>query len=75
MTTLMTTSLASLPDELYSHGSAILNTLQQLAGAAGTAFLMTFLTRGTKSGAAQGMNEAVATAHGAHWAFLFAGVL
>ena len=36
---------------------------------------MTFLTRGTKSGAAQGMNEAVATAHGAHWAFLFAGVL
>ena len=45
------------------------------AGAAGTAFLMTFLTRGTKSGAAQGMNEAAATAHGAHWAFLFAGVL
>lgn len=75
MTPLMTTSLASLPEELYSHGSAILNTLQQLAGAAGTAFLMTFLTRGTKSGAAQGMNEAVATAHGAHWAFLFAGVL
>jgi len=75
MTPLMTTSLASLPDELYSHGSAILNTLQQLAGAAGTAFLMTFLTRGTKSGAAQGMNEAAATAHGAHWAFLFAGVL
>jgi len=75
MTPLMTTSLASLPDELYSHGSAILNTLQQLAGAAGTAFLMTFLTRGTKSGAAQGMNEAAATAHGAHWAFLFAGAL
>ena len=75
MTPLMTTSLASLPDELYSHGSAILNTLQQLAGAAGTAFLMTFLTRGTKSGAAQGMDEAAATAHGAHWAFLFAGVL
>ena len=75
MTPLMTTSLASLPDYLYSHGSAILNTLQQLAGAAGTAFLMTFLSRGTKSGAAQGMNEAAATAHGAHWAFLFAGVL
>lgn len=75
MTPLMTVSLSSLPDDLYSHGSAILNTLQQLAGAAGTAFLVAFLTSGTKSGQAEGMSEAAATAQGAHWAFLFAGVL
>ena len=36
---------------------------------------MTFLSRGTKAGLAQGMNDVAATAHGAHWAFLFAGVL
>ena len=34
MTPLMTTALGSLPRILYGHGSAILNTLQQLAGAA-----------------------------------------
>ena len=39
MTPLMTVSLSSLPMSLYSHGSAIMNTLQQLGGAAGTAVL------------------------------------
>lgn len=39
MTPLMTVSLFSLPMSLYSHGSAIMNTLQQLGGAAGTAVL------------------------------------
>ena len=36
-TALMTTALGSLPRGLYGHGSAIMNTLQQLAGGAGTA--------------------------------------
>ena len=36
MTPLMTVALGALPRELYGHGSAIMNTLQQLAGAAGT---------------------------------------
>lgn len=39
MTPLMTVSLSSLPMSLYSHGSAIMNTLQQLGGTAGTAVL------------------------------------
>lgn len=39
MTPLMTVSLSSLPMSLYLHGSAIMNTLQQLGGAAGTAVL------------------------------------
>ncbi|MGI3779347.1 MAG: MDR family MFS transporter [Janthinobacterium lividum] len=35
-----TTGLNPLPPSLYSHGSAILSTLQQVAGAAGTALLV-----------------------------------
>ncbi len=50
-----------------------MNTLQQLAGATGTAFLVVFLTRGTVAGMQSGMDEAAAIAQGAHWAFLFAG--
>jgi DHA2 family lincomycin resistance protein-like MFS transporter len=41
MTPLMTEGLSSLPGSLYSHGSAILATLQQVAGAFGTAAFVT----------------------------------
>lgn len=75
MTPLMTTALSSLPDNLYGHGSAIMNTLQQLAGAAGTAILVVFLTRGTQAGSAAGLTDAAATAQGTRWAFLFAVAL
>ena len=74
MTPMMTTALSSLPDDLYSHGSAGMNTLQQLAGATGTAVLVVFLTRGTMSGLESGMSEAAATAQGATMAFTFAAV-
>ncbi|MDN5917074.1 MAG: DHA2 family efflux MFS transporter permease subunit [Pseudonocardia sp.] len=43
-TPLMTDGLGSLPANLYSHGSAILTTLQQVAGAAGTALFITVMT-------------------------------
>ncbi|WP_035758719.1 MDR family MFS transporter [Granulicoccus phenolivorans] len=46
MTSLMTASLASLPMKEYGHGSAILNTLQQLGGAAGTAGFIAAMTLG-----------------------------
>jgi MFS transporter, DHA2 family, lincomycin resistance protein len=39
-----TTALNPLPPYLYSHGSAVLSTLQQVAGAAGTALLVTIMT-------------------------------
>ena len=39
-----TTALNPLPPKLYSHGSAILSTLQQVAGAAGVALLVTIMT-------------------------------
>ena len=39
-----TTGLNPLPPQLYSHGSAILATLQQVAGAAGTALLIALMS-------------------------------
>ncbi|GAA3747906.1 DHA2 family efflux MFS transporter permease subunit [Salinactinospora qingdaonensis] len=47
MTPLMTESLSVLPDHLYSHGSAILTTLQQVAGALGTALFVTVAALGS----------------------------
>jgi DHA2 family lincomycin resistance protein-like MFS transporter len=41
MTPLLTEALAVLPPALYSHGSAIMATLQQVAGAAGAAAFIT----------------------------------
>jgi DHA2 family lincomycin resistance protein-like MFS transporter len=39
-TPIFTLSLGALPDELHAHGSAALNTIQQLVGAAGIAILV-----------------------------------
>ncbi|MEU4834660.1 DHA2 family efflux MFS transporter permease subunit [Streptosporangium sp. NPDC023615] len=47
ITPLMTDSLGALPSRLYSHGSAILSTLQQVAGAFGTAVFVTIATHGS----------------------------
>jgi DHA2 family lincomycin resistance protein-like MFS transporter len=52
LTPLMTEALGSLPTDLYSHGSAIVSTLQQVAGAAGTALFVTVLTLFSASGGA-----------------------
>lgn len=70
MTPLMTSSLGALPMELYSHGSAIMSTLQQVAGAAGTAVFITLMTTGTTASLDSGANEIVAQADGIHLAFL-----
>lgn len=43
-TPVMTTGLNPLPGQLYSHGSAIMSTLQMVAGAVGTALLVTIMT-------------------------------
>lgn len=44
-----TTGLNQLPRHLYSHGTAILNTLQQVAGAIGTALFISIMSAGTKN--------------------------
>ncbi|MFC9683943.1 DHA2 family efflux MFS transporter permease subunit [Streptomyces sp. NPDC056948] len=43
LTPVMTSALGSLSPGLYAHGSAVLNTLQQLAGAAGTSLFVTVM--------------------------------
>lgn len=70
MTPLMTTALGALPKNLYSHGSAILNTLQQLAGAAGTAILIAIYSAVSESQMADGVGAEIAIADGANSAFL-----
>lgn len=71
-TPLMTTALSSVDSELYSHGSAILNTLQQLAGAAGTAVMIAVYSTVGATARAAGVTEPVALADGANSAFLVA---
>lgn len=72
MTPLMTSALGSLEPELYPHGSAILNTLQQLAGAAGTALFVTIMSFGAAAAASGGAASAEAAAQGIHFAFVAA---
>lgn len=68
MTPLMTEALGALPDHLYSHGSAILSTLQQVAGALGTALFVTVAALGSATAApspdAAGLHAAFAVAGG-----------
>ena len=75
MTPLMALSLGALPKELYGHGSAILNTLQQLAGALGTAVFIALLTLGAAVAAESGAGAELAQASGATWAFVAGGVM
>lgn len=64
-----TTALNPLPPSLYSHGSAILSTLQQVAGAAGVALLVTIMTLRTQAAAASGLAPIPAEVSGLHLAF------
>ncbi|MEA5360747.1 DHA2 family efflux MFS transporter permease subunit [Amycolatopsis sp., V23-08] len=70
MTPLMTESLGVLPEHLYSHGSAILSTLQQVAGAMGTALFVSVATLGTVNASASSPDAA-----GLRTAFVVAGCI
>ncbi|RDG39829.1 MFS transporter [Streptomyces corynorhini] len=70
MTPLMATALGSLPQPLYSHGSATVNTVQQLAGAAGTALFITVMAQRTSDSAARGLSVVAATQDGIQAAFV-----
>jgi len=69
MTPLFTGGLSALPEHLYSHGSAIMATLQQVAGAAGTAGFVTLAAIGSAS------DSGTPDADGLHLAFMVAGVI
>jgi len=69
-TPLFTSSMAALNPRLYSHGSATISTVQQLAGAAGTALFIALLTIGEVTATAGGADEVTALATGVHNAFM-----
>ncbi len=70
-----TTGLNPLPPNLYSHGSAILTTLQQVAGAAGTALLVAIMSGRTAELVGTGTDPVLAQNGGIQSAFLVAAVL
>lgn len=74
-TPLFTASLGSLKPELYSHGSAIVGTVQQLAGAAGTALFVTVMSAQAASLTASGASNESATAAGIRIAFTYGAVI
>jgi len=69
-TPLFTSALGALPPHLYSHGSATLATIQQVAGAAGTALFIALLAIGRANGLAGGLGTAASIASGVRLAFL-----
>ncbi|ABS01758.1 DHA2 family lincomycin resistance protein-like MFS transporter [Kineococcus radiotolerans] len=74
-TPLFTSALGSLRAELYGHGSAIVGTVQQLAGAAGTALFVTVLSTTSADSLAGGATALHATADGVRSAFVWGGVI
>ncbi|WOF24409.1 DHA2 family efflux MFS transporter permease subunit [Microbacterium betulae] len=74
-TPLFSASLGSLERHLYSHGSAVLNTLQQVAGAAGVAILIALYSSILRDGESAGLSAATAGAPGARMAFLVAAII
>ena len=74
-TPLFSSSLGSLHRSLYSHGSAVLNTLQQVGGAAGVALLTVTYSSILHAGEDEGLSRAVAGAPGARTAFLIAAII
>src|SRR3712207_9398138 len=72
-TPLMTAGLGSLPPSLYSHGSAVLGTFQQVAAASGTALFITVVAvAATRAGG--DTTGAAGTIAGVRAAFLVAAI-
>jgi len=79
-----TTGLNQLPRHLYPHGTAIMNTLQQVAGAIGTALFITIMSSGSKrylntspnpNSPAEAVNAMVAGMHSAFWVAFCIGLV
>lgn len=74
-TPLFTAGLGAVAPKLYSYGSAIFGSTQQLAGAAGVALLVSVLSVAAARLTATGAAQEVATAGGVHAAFVVAASL
>jgi DHA2 family lincomycin resistance protein-like MFS transporter len=68
-TPVFTISLAALPAHLYSHGSSLLGTTQQVSAAIGTAISVTVLTARTSAELHDGVSPSAAFVGGVQWAF------
>ncbi|MFG1879785.1 MDR family MFS transporter [Sphaerisporangium sp. NPDC049003] len=74
-TPVFTLGLGAVPSHLYSHGSSILSTLQQVAAAVGTALVITVMSARADALKAEGVTEALATLGGMRLAFIIGAVL
>jgi DHA2 family lincomycin resistance protein-like MFS transporter len=74
-TPLFSAGLGALKPQLYSHGSATVGTLQQLAGAAGTALFIAVLSIVAGSVSSGGTADVAATAVGVRAAFLCGAII
>ncbi len=74
-TPVFTLGLGDLPMNLYSHGSSLLGTLQQVAGAIGTAVLIVVLQNRKESLEASGSTLPEAFVGGLQWAFVVGAVI
>lgn len=74
-TPLFTASLSSIPPKLYSHGSAMLGSIQQLSGAAGVALLVALMTLRSAELSLAGATRTDALSGGITEAFQWAAVL
>lgn len=74
-TPLLTSALGSVKPHLYSHGSAVFGTAQQLAGAAGTALFISVMTIRSTSLLGAGVAQDAALAGGIRAAFLYGAVI
>jgi DHA2 family lincomycin resistance protein-like MFS transporter len=74
-TPLFTASLGSVRPHLYSHGSAVVSIVQQVAGAAGIAVMIAIMTGVYEGALATGATDAAAWAAGSRVAFLIAAIV
>ncbi|WP_040776019.1 MDR family MFS transporter [Nocardia pneumoniae] len=74
-TPVFTLGLGALPQQLYSHGSSMLGTLQQVAAAFGTALVVTVMSARSTTLVAEGADLVAATLDGMRLAFLISAAL
>lgn len=74
-TPLFTASLGSLEPRFYSHGSAIVGTVQQVAGAAGIALFVTLMSSRAATEVAAGASDVAAQAAGVRGAFMIGAAI
>lgn len=74
-TPVFTLALGALSEDLYSHGSSMLGTLQQVAAALGTALVVTVMATRAGSLEDSGVDAVAAQLSGMQWAFAVSAAL